>query len=160
MSIGTISSVIAFIKDLSIILAGAVALITFVTGTYQYLRQNRYTRVQHFVDMRRRFLENPTFRELLELLATDDPKLSQMPVQDRRNLVGFFEEVALLMNSGILQPQVTRYMFGYYVRLLDSSTHFWEGLDKGSVYWTVFRDLSRQLEALKIEPRNARELKF
>jgi hypothetical protein len=152
--------VIAFIKDLSIILAGAVALITFVTGTYQYLRQNRYTRVQHFVDMRRRFLENPTFRELLELLAKDDPKLNQMPVQDRRNLVGFFEEVALLMNSGILQPQVTRYMFGYYVRLIDSSLHFWEGLDKGSVYWTVFRDLARQLEALKVEPRDARELKF
>ncbi len=151
---------IAFVKDLSIILAGAIALITFVTGTYQYFRQNRYTRVQHFVDMRRRFLENPTFRELLELLATDDAKLNQMPVQDRRNLVGFFEEVALLMNSGILQPQVTRYMFGYYVRLIDRSEHFWEGLDKGSMYWTVFRDLASQLEALKIGPRNARELKF
>ncbi len=151
---------IAFIKDLSIILAGAVALITFVTGTYQYLRQNRYTRVQHFVDMRRRFLENQTFRALLELLATDDPALSQMPVQDRRNLVGFFEEVALLMNSGILQPQVTRYMFGYYVRLIDRSEHFWSGLDKGSVYWTVFRDLAGQLEALKVGPRNPRELKF
>lgn len=137
------------IKDVSIIIAGAVTLITFMMGVIQYARQGHDARATQFVQMRRRFLEDPAFRDLLNLLARDDPRLAQMPIQDRRNFVGFFEEVALMVNSKIIKPGVAHYMFGYYVLLVDRSEHFWEGLDRTSVYWEVFRQFAEQMKSVK-----------
>lgn len=146
------------VKDLSIIIAGAVTLITFMMGVIQYARQGHDARASQFVQMRRRFLEDPAFRELLNLLAKDDPRLGQMPVQDRRNFVGFFEEVALMVNSRIIKPAVAHYMFGYYVLLVDRSEHFWEGLDRNSVYWEVFRRFAQQMKSVKSDAIAGREM--
>lgn len=140
---------LSVVKDVSIIVAGVVTLITFMMGVIQYTRQGHDARATQFVQMRRRFLEDPAFRELLNLLASDDPKLAQMPIQDRRNFVGFFEEVALMVNSKIIKPGVAHYMFGYYVLLVDRSEHFWEGLDRQSVYWEVFRQFAAQMRSVK-----------
>lgn len=139
------------VKDLSIILAGLIALITFVTGTFQYVMQGRAMRANQFIEMRRRFLEDPVFRDLLTLLATDDPRLAESTIQDRRNLVGFLEEVALLMDSKLLKPDVAFYMFGYYASLISNSKHFWIGLDKDGPYWMVFRKFAKDLAAYKPE---------
>lgn len=133
------------IKDWSIIAAGAIALTTFWSGMVQYSRQNHAKRAEQFVQMRRRFLEDPLFREILNYLATDDERLCQVSIQDRRNFIGFLEEVALMVNSRMIRPQIARYMFGYYVSLADQSRHIWHNLDKESEYWTVFRDYARQL---------------
>lgn len=151
---------VAYVKDLSIILAGLIALVTFMTGTWQFMRQARYTRVQNFLELRRRFLEDPVFRDLLNRLAVNDPTLAEAPIQDRRNLVGFFEEIALLINSGVLRPLVANYMFGYYVALIGRSDPFWQGLDRDSVYWTVFRRLEARLAKLEKEAGRAEPLKF
>lgn len=146
------------VKDLSIIIAGAVTLITFMMGVIQYARQGHDARATQFVQMRRRFLEDPAFRELLNLLATDDLRLAQMPIQDRRNFVGFFEEVALMVNSRIIKPGVAHYMFGYYVLLVDRSEHFWEGLDRDGVYWEVFRQFAAQMKSVKREALTQKEM--
>lgn len=136
---------LALVKDISIILAGAIALVTFVTGTVQYVRQGRQQRATHFLEMRRRFLEDASFRTVLSLLATNDPGLKDVPVQDRRNLVGLLEEVALLVNARLISADVAYYMFGYYVLLIDSCEPFWHGLDRNSEYWTVFRNFAQTM---------------
>ncbi len=152
---------LSFVKDLSIIVAGVITLIAFMTGVVQYIRQGQQTRAAQFVEMRRRFLEDPSFREILNHLALDDPHLREISIQERRNFVGFMEEVALMVNSGILRPQVAHYMFGYYVLLVDSSTHFWEGLDKTSEYWAVFRAFAETMKGQKGGPAGTtKELKF
>lgn len=154
-------SMLSLIKDISIIVAGVITLITFMTGVFQYVRQGKQTRAAQFVEMRRRFLEDPSFREICNLLATDDPALREVPVQERRNFVGFFEEVALMVNSGILKPKVAHYMFGYYVLLVDGSTHFWEGLDRSSEYWAVFRSFAAVMKQQKsVAPGRAQPLEF
>lgn len=140
---------LSVVKDVSIIVAGVVTLITFMAGVIQYARQGRHQRAAHFVEMRRRFLEDPNFRDILNFLAADDPRLRETPVQDRRNFVGFMEEVALMVNSKILDARVAHYMFGYYALLADRSEHLWDGLDKGSEYWSVFRRFASQMRAEK-----------
>lgn len=149
------------IKDGSIVLAGAIALVTFVTGTLEYRRRGRQERAETFVQMRRRFQENPLFRRSLDLLSSDDPTVVEVSVQDRRNLVGFLEEVGLMVNSGLLRPEVAKLMFGVYVDLVDKSEHFWEGLNRESKDWTVFHRLRDRLRNLDVEclARDAR-LKF
>ncbi len=152
---------LGLVKDVSIIVAGAVTLITFMTGVVQYIRQGRQHRATQFVEMRRRFLEDPSFREILNMLGTQDGRLAILPIQDRRNFVGFLEEVALMVNSKVLSARVAHYMFGYYVLLVDGCDPFWEGLDRTSEYWSVFRVFAQTMKMQQgIASRNPQELRF
>jgi len=136
---------ISFAKDISIIIAGIVAFVTFAFGLSEYLKRNKQDRAAHFIAMRRRFLETPEFRRLLEMLHMGDEEIARAPVQDKRNFIGFFEEVALLVNSGLLRRDVAHYMYGHYVLLADESDGFWQNLDRGSIYWTVFRKFAADM---------------
>jgi hypothetical protein len=136
------------LKDISIIVAGAIAVFTLWLGMFQHSRQSLALRAQQFVDMRRRFLENPMFREIMNLVAVHDPEVADKPIQDRRNLAAFFEEVALLVNSRHMKPEVAHYMFGYYAAQIDQCPDFWQGLDKEGEYWRVFREFVSKMEGV------------
>lgn len=140
---------LTFIKDVSIVLAGVVALVTFIFGALQFAMQARQTRAAQLVEMRRRFLEDKNFREILNLVAANSPQLSTVPIQERRNLVGFLEEIALLMNSKMIRNEVAFVMFGHYTIQISQCVAFWEGLDRESVYWTVFRNFSAEMSQLQ-----------
>ena len=58
----------------------------------EYVRQGRQHRAENFVQMRRRFLETPEYRRILNLLAVESPELRTESVQEKRNFVGFLEE--------------------------------------------------------------------
>ena len=148
------------IKDLSIVVAGFVAFITLWTGMAQYARAQHAQRAEQFVAMRRRFLEDVTFRRLLDMLARGDSDVSRESVQDRRNLVGFLEEVGLLVNSGLIRFEVARYMFGPYVRLVDAAGPFWNGLDRESDSWALFRAFAARLRAEEGRPAIVDRLKL
>ena len=153
--------VLDFWKDIAIILGGVVALVTFYFGYLEFNRQGRQHNAASFVQMRRRFLESPTYTTILNLLATDDPSLRDVPIQDRRNLVGFFEEIALMVNSGMTKPEVAHYMYGYYVLLTERSENLWWDLDRNSIYWTVFREFARLMHEYESAPATSRrELRF
>jgi hypothetical protein len=147
------------VKDWSIVIAGIVALVTFLIGTLEYRRRGQYERAQSFVETRRRFLESPVFQQGLHLLEADDPGLADLPVQQRRSFLGFFEEVALLTNSRQIKKEVANYMFGYYIELAARSRHLWSGLDPDSPYWTVFRDFASEMRGLE-DKRPRSSLRF
>ena len=138
---------LGLVKDVSIVVAGLVAFVTLWIGMAQYARAQHAARAEQFVAMRRRFLEDATFRRLLDRLAAGDPGIAGESVQDRRNLVGFLEEVGLLVNSGLLRFDVARYMFGPYVRLVDGAGPFWDGLDREGESWAVFRSFAARMRA-------------
>jgi hypothetical protein len=147
-------------KDLAIVAGTVVALTTFLTGVLEFYRQSHHRRVEYFIDMRRRFLETPLFQEMLRLIATDDPALRQIPVQDRRNFGGFFEEVALLVSSRLISREVAHYMFGHYVLLTARSENFWDGLDRYGTYWKLFNAFAREMEEIAHRPVVPAKLRF
>lgn len=149
-----------FWKSWAIIAAGVIGFITFLTGLLEYVRQGRQHRAENFVQMRRRFLETPQYRQILDKLAVDDPTLRDESVQEKRNFIGFLEEVALMVNSKLIRKEVAHYMFGYYVLLAAKSVHFWEGLDKDSQYWTVFRQFSEEMKKMNNVKADREELRF
>ena len=53
--------------------------------------------------------------------------MKKTPIQDRRNFVGFLEEVAVMVNSGLIKKEVAHYMFGCYVLLTDRCDELWDG---------------------------------
>jgi hypothetical protein len=127
------------IKDISIVVAGIATLAGFMAALAEYARQGHMRRAEQFVMLRRRFLETPSFQPILRLLDADAPGLAEIPLQDRRNFLGFLEEVQLMVDSRLVRPQVAHTMFGRYVLLADASENLWHGLDRNDRYWAVFR---------------------
>lgn len=147
-------------KDFAIIAGSIIALVTFFSGVVEYARQSHLRRAEQFVTMRRRFLETLLFQEILRLLATDDPKLMEIPIQDRRNFGGFLEEVALMVNSRLISREVAHYMFGHYVLLAERSVHFWDGLDRQGTYWQLFHRFAADMRELASSPIDVKKLRF
>ena len=137
------------VKDVSIVVGGIAGLAAFFSGVVEYSRQANLRRGEAFIAMRRRFLEDPLFREILNLLDRDDPRLAELPVQDRRNFVGFLEEVAIMCESKMIRREIAHYMFGRYVGLADASENLWRGLYKDDRYWTLFRRYARDNRAME-----------
>jgi hypothetical protein len=155
-----IDSQLSLIKDLSIIIAGIVALSTFLSGVIEFVRQGRQRRAENLVQMRRRFLETPQYREILDMLQSGDPKIADSSIQERRNFVGFLEEIALMVNSRLIRPEVAQYMFGYYVLLVARNEAFWTGLQRGDVYWTLFNHFAEQMQSMEKAPGETKALRY
>jgi hypothetical protein len=152
---------ISLVKDVSIIIAGIIALVTFVASTWENIRRGRQERAANFVLMRRRFLETPQYREILDLLNHNDPSVANVSVQERRNFIGFLEEVAMMVNSRLIRRSVAHYMFGHYALLAARSEFLWSGLNKESPYWSVFWVFAREMEEIEqLSGQSPKELSF
>jgi len=151
---------LATVKDVSLVIGGVATLAGFMTALNEYARQNHARRAEHFAALRRRFLETPSFQAILGYLADDDPKLAEVPIQDRRNFLGFFEEIQLMVDSRLVKPEVAHIMFGRYVRMADQSEHLWTGLKKDDRYWTIFRRMAADTQRREALPTPAKPLRF
>ncbi len=133
------------LKDISIIFAGLIAFIGLISGSVEYYRRNRHERIHSFLELRQRFLDNQNFKQILNHVNSNDPDVANINIQDRRHLVGFLEEVGLLVQSNVIPISIAHYMFGYYVESIAKCELFWKDLDSKSEYWTVFRKFDADL---------------
>jgi len=62
--------------------------------------------------------------------------------------VGFFEEFALLKNSGLINDEVALYMFGYFAIKCIDSQNFWFDLNKKQPLWGAFMDFAKEMKAM------------
>ena len=98
----------------------------------------------------RRLKEEPSFAQLCDLLEGDDSKLEDVPFRDKREFLGLFEEVALMLNSGIIRPGVAHYMFAYYAIRCAESQHFWKkNANRNSKYWALFNDFVARMKQVE-----------
>lgn len=148
------------LKDWAITIAGIIALVTFMAATIEQVRRGRQERSNNFILMRRRFLETPQYREILDMLAQKNPALNEYSMQEKRNFIGFLEEVALMVNSHLIKRDVAYYMFGYYVRLADESDDLWVGLNRKSRYWKLFNHFASEMRAVDSTFPEAERLHF
>jgi hypothetical protein len=132
----------------------AAALFTFVKALFEYSKQNRQKRAEHFSYLRRRLKDNPSFSHICELLEYDDSELRTTPYAQKRDFLGFFQELAILVNSKLVRIEVAHYMFGYYALRCWNSSHFWrneEGqwMNKEDRHWRLFDHFAKRLEAIE-----------
>lgn len=120
-------------------------LITLIKGVLEYMQANTLKRSESLTEMRIRFNSNEKFREICYLADCNDPRLTQIDIKDRRDILGFYEEVALKTNSGLIRKQVAHYMFGYYAIKCWKCEYFWDSIEKYSIYWCLYRDFVYQM---------------
>ena len=113
-------------KDLlTLIIAGVaviVALGTLGQACAEYLRVGRQEpKPRCFSSCGRRLKEDPLGRiaELVDLAGQDDAigakargSLAKLSLREKRDYVGLFEEVGLMLEWGLVDREVAHYMFG------------------------------------------------
>jgi hypothetical protein len=134
------------VPETAAVLGGIVATATLVKGLVEYSRGLAARRAEMFLDRRAKLKETPILKELCDLIEVDDPKLREFALKEKLHLTGFFEEIALLVNSAILRTHVAHYMFGYYALRCWESNNFWYGLNRDAKYWALLRDFVVQMK--------------
>jgi len=135
-----------------------VALAALIRACLEFVQQGRQRRAQMFFDLRRRLKEPELARvaELIDLVRLRDDtsiaelelQLERTPLRIKRDYIGLFEEVSLMMRWGLVSPSTANYMFGYYAILCDETPSFWAGdINKESLYWEWFRDFCRRMQS-------------
>src|SRR2546423_15449630 len=104
------------LKDmLTLIVAGvgtAVALMTLIKALLEYVQQGRQKRADQFFELKRRLKDNAGFKRIAGQMRQAD--FAKVTFEDKRDFLGLVEEVALVVNSGLIKLEVAHYMFGYY----------------------------------------------
>lgn len=137
------------LKDIATLIGGVIAVVALIKGVIEYSKQVTIKRAEYFLNMRRQLKETQTLKELCDLIELNDPKLVTIPLKDKLHLTGFFEEIALMMNSGLIRKNVAHYMFGYYALRCWESTHFWQGLNRETMYWSLLRNFVEEMKEIE-----------
>jgi hypothetical protein len=134
---------------LALILAGltaTIALATLFKAIIEYKRNASTKRLELFLAMRTRLRQDKEFIEICELLEMDDERLRSIPLVQKDRFTGFFEELAIMRNSGLINDAVTLYMFGYWAIRCNQSDNFWYGLNRNQALWSLFFSFATDME--------------
>ena len=125
-----------------------VGIVTLFKAFTEYRLQGIQKRADLFIAMRKRFKENLVFKDIASLLEDDLDSLSSYDFKEKRDYAGFFQEIAIMMNSGLISRNVTHYMFGYFAVKCLTSKNFWDvptKFDPEEHYWMVFRNFALEM---------------
>lgn len=133
--------IVDLIQDVSI----AATAIGLLMGYLEYLRQGRQRRAEKYFELVRQFAQ---FDDILDQLRTDSPRLKKLKPAQRERFLGFYEDLALLVHSGLIQEHLAFYAFGYWLDKVWESKHFWEDeRNKEDSYWFLLRQLRFRMQA-------------
>jgi hypothetical protein len=139
----------------------AVAIGALLRAVFEYRAQGRQRRAEHFLKMMERFNGEDRFRTLCDLLDHgDEAAIGRLPWSDRRDFLGFAEEVAILMNSKLIPERIAYYMFGYYPLRASESPAFMGTVNPDSPYWVLFFDFVNRMASLEASPPSTPSLRF
>ena len=132
-------------------IVGVIALIvTVIRAVFEYSKQNLLARFEKYEELSKGWSEDKEIQEIIFLLD-DDPhgELLKMHRSRKEAFVGFYEEIALMLESGIIKQQIAYYMFGYHTIRCYESKGFWtEEMEIESPYWTLFRRFAKRMKQI------------
>lgn len=146
---------------MAITLGVALSIITFAKGVTEYSKQGIEKRANLFMELEEKFFNNTSFVEICELLDSNETNLASINYKNKIKFVSFFEHIALLVNSGLLNIKLVSYVYGYYIVKCVESDHFWsEDLDRKSEYLVLFFALAEDVKSIKIINIDPKSLKI
>lgn len=122
------------------------AVLVALKGILEYSHQNAMRRLELFQAMRRRYDESPAMNRVRAALeAEEESVLASVPKADKVEFAAFYEDLALMVDTGMMRPLIAQYWFGYYVALADGEQSFWSDMNPDLVYWKVFRRFAKKM---------------
>lgn len=129
-----------------------ISFLTFMIAYGEYRRQSKQKRSENLQAMRKRY---DGFQDLCALLEREKSEcgrkealvgLEKMSFQEKRSFLAFYEEIALMMNSGLIKRKIVHYMFGYYAIRCWESEIFWNNINRESAYWSLFKSFVEKMK--------------
>src|SRR5262245_24799287 len=167
---------IAAVAAVVAILTLMVGVGALVRGFIELKRQNAARRFETFQAMDKRFdgdfpklgklldekslldeiLKEPRLDEQsrLDVESRRDEKLRSLrdyDVETKLNFIAFFEEVAVSVNSNVMEEEVAFYFFSHYAVTCSKTPTFWEGdgmIPKGHPLWSLYDDHTSKLDGM------------
>ena len=81
-------------------------------GYVEYKEQGKQKKAEYFFELRKRFKENLIFSKIRNNITNSEN--NSITVQEMKDYLGFFEELQIMINSGLLKKETAYYMFGVY----------------------------------------------
>ena len=141
-------------------IAGLVAFGTFIKAILEYHLQGRQKRAELFDTLKNRLRTDQQLNGVTGLLEDDSNELRNIAQMDKYYFLGFYEQIAIAVNSGLIKKNVAHYFFGYFARHCWDSENFWylneeSKIDKNAYYWSTFKkfvDDMKKIEKRRSEP--------
>ncbi len=137
------------IKTIATVGGVIIGIWTLRKGYSEYRANSIQKRVEFFKKYSDKQKGNETLKNISTLLEEKDIKIRGIPRIDRYFFLGYYEEIALLVNSGVLKPEIAHYMFSYYAKLCWESNDFWHDINRDSIYWRVFKEFVEEMRELE-----------
>lgn len=134
-------------KDLATVVGLIVALWGLYKGFFEFHLQGKQKRAEIFLKKQGEYFGNKSFNDIRGLLENDDPRLTELGFEEKRAYLTFFEEIAVLKNSRLINSDLAYYMFGYYATKCLESKHFWSNINKNDIFWNVFLRFATDMQA-------------
>lgn len=131
-------------------ISAAVAVLLLFKSLREYQKQGAQKRADYFRGMIDKFKATPHFLEISSMLDDEDnPGLAKIHYRIRRSYLNFFEELALMVNSSLVQKELVLYMFGYYAIRASENRYFKDEFDFEGPYWSLFVKFAREMKELQ-----------
>jgi len=142
-------------------IAGLIAFGTFIKAILEYRLQGRQKRAELFDTFKTRLRTDQQLNRVIPLLESDNLELRDIAQIDKYYFLGFYEQIAVAVNSGLIKKNVAHYFFGYFARCCWESDNFWfineeMFIDKNAYYWATFKkfvDLMNRIEKRRANPK-------
>jgi hypothetical protein len=138
------------ILDNTAAVSAIVAAVTVVRWYVAYRKQNMFRRFEKYSELSVGWFQDKNVQEIIKLLD-DDPghKLRNLPFERKEAFVGVYEEIAIMLYSGLLKKHIAFYMFGYYTVRCYENKDFWYNLDQKKYYWSLFRRFAEEMKQME-----------
>jgi hypothetical protein len=138
------------------VIAGLIGFGTLLKAILEYRLQGRQKRAELFNQFKIKLLTDSRINNIIQHLENDRNELKEISTLDKYYFLGFYEQISIAINSGLLKKNVAHYFFGYFALRCWESENFWllsnnESINKDGYYWNVFKEFV--LEMKKIQSR-------
>ena len=148
------------------IVAGLIGFATFIKAIFEYRLQGRQKRAELLDLLRNRLWTDQQLSRVTRILEGDQEEFKRISKMDKYYFLGFYEQVAIAVNSGLIRKNVAHYFFGYFARRCGESENFWykdesSTINKNSYHWMAFRkfvEKMRKIEKNRTKPNFIRRL--
>lgn len=142
------------IKLIATFISIILALFAIFKWLLEFNKKNQLERAKVYLELRQRFKETDNFATIIAYLDSNDEKLNQIDKADKLKFLGFLEEIALMVNSGLLNKKIANQSFGFYIRKAwENQYMWWEGNSKDSEYRILLKWINDECEAIHNNPK-------
>ena len=161
--------IILYKDELQILIAFIVVIIglaTLIKGIHEYKLQGKQKRVDLYNKIKEKLRSDKRLSVITDLVENDSLELKKIPKFNKYYFLGYYEEILIALNSGLIKKDVVHYMIGYYALRCWESKNFWyiddkTIIDKNAYYWKLFAEfvsIMQKIEKRRVNPNFIQKL--